>query len=147
MNHRDAGFTDHFTSQFIGITLGIDDGGDAGIDQHLGADDTGHIGAVQCRTIDVDAVPGGLDDGILLGMQTATEFMAFAGRNIKPFPQTTGVVAMADTGRHSIITGSQDVPLLDQNGADLPAQTGGAGSYQAGNVHEVLIPGWALHNL
>ena len=52
---------------------------------------------------------------------------------------------MGDSGGDAIVTGGQDVSILDKQRPDLPAKAGGAGCDKVGYVHEILIPGGAMH--
>ncbi len=88
---------------------------------------------------------GGLDDGVLLGVQPAAELVTFAGGNLEPLPQAAGSVAVAYAGWNTIVAGGQNIAIFDQKGANLTSQAGGTGCHQTGDVHEILIPGWALH--
>src|SRR5450631_1930153 len=145
MNHVNAGFGDHLPGKVIGIALSENNPFDAGVDQHFGADHARHGGAVESRTINNDAVAGGLDDGILFSVQPAAELVTLSRWHVQLRTQTAGLFTVADAGRDSVVAGGQDVAVLDQNGADTPAQTGGAGGYQSGDIDKILVPGGALH--
>src|SRR5512133_4038924 len=145
MNHIDGGLGDHLAGQIIGIALAVDHGGYSGVDDHFCADDTGHRGAVQGGAVNVGAVLGGLDDGVLLGVQAAAELVALPGRDIEPLAQAAGRITVGNAGRNPVVSGGQDVAILDQHSTNLSAQTGGAGGHQVGDIHEILIPGGSLH--
>jgi hypothetical protein len=57
---------------------------------------------------------GGLDDGVLLRVQSSAEFVAFAGRNLETLPQAAGCFAVSNPGRNAIITCCKYVAILDQ---------------------------------
>ena len=78
MNYLDGRFCNHLPGQIIGIAFAVDHLFNTRIDDHLCADDTGHGGAVEGRSVNVCAVLGSLDDGVLFGVQSATEFVPFA---------------------------------------------------------------------
>jgi len=143
--HFYGGFSCHFPRQFIGITFSIYNPVDAGIDDHLGADYTGHCGAIEGGAIDIDAVTGGLDNGILLGVQAAAEFVALSRGDIETFPQAAAGIAVRDAGRYPVVSGGQDIALLDKQSPNLSAQACGTGGNEPGYVHEIFVPGWSLH--
>ena len=55
--------------------MGIDDALNPGIDEDLGADNTGLMRAVQRRAFGGHAIYSRLDDGILFGVDTAAKFV------------------------------------------------------------------------
>ncbi len=89
MNYLDVRLGDHFACQFIGISFTVDHSGNAGVDEHLCADDAGHCGAVQGGAIDIGAMLGGLNDGVLLGVQATAELVPLPGRYSEPLAQAT----------------------------------------------------------
>jgi hypothetical protein len=72
MNRADAALGDHLPSQIVGVPLTVDDGADARIYDHLGADYTRHGRTVKGGTVDIGAVTRSLDDGVLFGVQSTT---------------------------------------------------------------------------
>ena len=57
---------------------------------------------------------GRLNNGILLGMQSPTQHMTLAGRNVLFLPQTADVQTMTDSDRHAVITGGGDALVTHQ---------------------------------
>jgi hypothetical protein len=114
LNYIQGRLGDHFPGQFIGVPFTVDYPGYTGIDDHFSADDARHGGAVQCGTIDICAVLGGLDNGILFSVQTTAEFVAFAGRYLEPFTETAYRLAVGNPGRNTVVPGCQDIAILDQ---------------------------------
>jgi hypothetical protein len=116
----DAAFDDHLTGQLISISLTVDNSGYSGVDNHFCTDDTWHGGTVQCCTINVGAMLGGLYDGILFGVKPAAELMALTGGDVKPLAQAADRFTVSNPGRDAIIAGGEDVSILNQKRSHLP---------------------------
>jgi hypothetical protein len=67
---------------------------------------------------------GRLDNRILLGMETAAEFVSFPGWDSLPLAEATDVQAMFQSGRGAVVAGGQDLFVFDQHGPYLPSQAG-----------------------
>ena len=91
MVDNNACFRDHLSCKTVRIALFVDNPLYPGINDHLGADDTGHCRAVKGRSVDVRAVLCRLDNGILFCMQPAAELMPLPGGDTKFFPQTADI--------------------------------------------------------
>jgi len=92
------------SGQVIAIAFVIDDSFDARIDQHLRADDTGVVGAVECGASDRDSMIGGLNDGVLFSVKTTAEFMSFTRGDGLLFAKTTDLKAVLQSSRGAIVT-------------------------------------------
>ena len=119
---------------------------DAAVDEHLAAHGAGEGGAIELRPGDAHAVHGGLDDDVLLRVQAAADLVALPGRDAHLLAQAARLQAVAHAGGRAVVTGGQDVPVLDGDGAHLAAQAGGTLTHQIGDVHEVIGPGHSLHD-
>jgi hypothetical protein len=86
-----------------------------------------------------------LDNRVLLGMQSPTEFVALTGNDTEPFPHAADFHAMGDSGRRPVVTGSKDIPVLDDYGAHFSSHAGGTPRHKMRDFHEVFIPGWSCH--
>jgi hypothetical protein len=72
------GFFPHLAGHIVGIPPLVYDPRDAGINKHLGADDTGEIGTVEGGAVDGNPMIGGLYNGVLLGVQPPTKLVPLA---------------------------------------------------------------------
>ena len=90
----DTGFFEHPASQGVGIAFFVNDPLDPSINDHLGADGTGMVGAVKRGSADRHAMIGRLDDRVLFGVQAPAEFMALSGRNSLLLPETAHIKAV-----------------------------------------------------
>ncbi len=86
----------HFPGHGVGIAGLVEDLADAGIDDHLGADAAGQIGAEEGGPPDGDPVVGRLDDGVLLGVDAPAQFVPLAGGDVQLFPQAADLQAVGD---------------------------------------------------
>jgi len=114
---------------------------DPGINQHLSADGTGQVRAVQDGAFHADTIQGGLNNGILFSMKAAAQFMPFSRRNSLFLPNTTNIQAMPDIGGRAVVAGCDDPFIPDDNSSHLSSQASGAFGHQLGDIHEILIPG------
>jgi hypothetical protein len=67
---------------------------------------------------------GCLDNRILLGMETAAEFVSFPGWDPLLLAEATDVQTVFQSGRSSIVTGGQNLFIFDENSPYLPSQAG-----------------------
>jgi hypothetical protein len=140
-------FIQHFRRKIVGIAVLENDLLHAGVNNHLGADAAGLVGAVKGGAVDVGAVLGGLDDGVLLGVQSSAYLMPFSGRDSELFAQAAAVKTVLNAGRRSVVARCQDVFILYENSADPAAQAGSALLDQVRDLHEIFVPGRAGHRL
>ena len=110
-----------------------------GIDEDLGADNTGLMRAVQRRAFGGHAVYSRLDDGILFGVDAAAKFVVLTAGDMELLPKASHFLTMGDALWRSIVARGKDLPVLDQNGTYLSAQTGGALRYRLGNVQIIVF--------
>ena len=88
----------------------------------------------------------GLRYRVYLGVRAAADLVALPGRDAHLFAQAARLQTMAHAGGRTVVTGGQDVPVLDGDGAHLAAQAGGALAHQIGDAHEIIGPGHSLHD-
>lgn len=81
-------------------------------------------GAVQDGTLDGHAVARRLDDGVLLGVDTAAQLMLLSGGNAELLAQAADVEAMRKPRRSSVVSAGDDALVVNQDGADGAAQAG-----------------------
>jgi len=103
--HLDPGLFKHSSGQVISIAFFVNDPFDAGIDNHLRADDTGVVGAVERGSSDCHSVISGLNDGVLLSVEATAEFMSFPRGDGLLFAKATDLEAVLQSGRGAIVTG------------------------------------------
>lgn len=96
----------------------IDQAGDSGVDQNLGAVDAREVGDIAGTATRGDAVQRGLDDGIGLGMNS-THAMPF-------HQQMPNLIAMGLAGRGTVKPGGQDAFIQHQHTANQGAVAGAA---------------------
>jgi hypothetical protein len=77
----DSSFLEQTEKTFIVIFAKADESFYSGVNQHLGAKYAWRMGAVNRACLQTDAVKGGLDNNILLGVNTPTDFVSFPRRN------------------------------------------------------------------
>jgi hypothetical protein len=88
-----------------------------------------------------------LNNGVLFGVNPATEFMTFTPWNFHLFTKTAYFQAMGETLRSPVIARCQDALVYHDQGADLATQTGGTRRNEACDLDEISIPGWTVHRL
>ena len=80
------------------------------------------MGAVEGSAGNGDTHDGGLDDGILFGVECAAVFMAFAGSEAHAFAGAAAeIIAVSHARRRAVVAGGDDAVILDENGADVTA--------------------------
>lgn len=127
--------------------MGIDDALNPGIDEDLGADNTGLMRAVQRRAFGGHAIYSRLDDGILFGVDTAAKFVVLTAGDMELLPKASHFLTMGDALWRSIVARGKDLPVLDQNGTYLSAQTGGALGNHLSDFHKITVPVRSFHRL
>jgi hypothetical protein len=110
----------------IGVRIGIDidDMFYAGVDNHFCAQNARLVGAVEGGAGGLDAVNGGLDDRVLLGMDGAAFFVHCAGGNVLGNAHAANIQAMGKASRSAVVTGGQNPIVTNNNGTDFVSQTG-----------------------
>ena len=107
----------------------VDKPGDAGIDQGLGAVQAGEVGHITCAAAGGNAMQGGLDNGIGLGVD---------GAHTMPIDQQVpDLITVGLAGGGAIEAGGQDALLIDKDTADKCAITGAAFRDSISNFHEI----------
>lgn len=102
----------HLLCQPVRIRMGIDDALNPGIDEDLGADNTGLMRAVQRRAFGGHAVYSRLDDGILFGVDTAAKFVVLTAGDMELLPKASHFLTMGDALWRSIVARGKDLPVL-----------------------------------
>jgi hypothetical protein len=129
----------------VRIILMIDHPHDSRIDKHLRAQRAGLVGAVESCALDADAVNCRLDDGILLRVHGAAEFVVSAAGILGA--RASVIRAVGQALGNSVIAGGENSFVLDQNRTGVPSQTGGPAGYYLRNLHEVIIKLWSMHGI
>ena len=146
MFYGHAGFAQHVNRQIVRVILAVVDVADAAVDEHLGAQSAGVRGAVEFRALNADAVDGGLNDDVLLGMEPAADFVALARRDAETLAQAACLQAVGHASGRAVVACGKNALVLDGNGADLASGAGGAFTDEIGDIHEIVWPWHALHN-
>ena len=124
-----------------GVVAAVDDFGDAGVDDGFGAVGTGGEGAIEGAAADGDAVGGGLDDGVFLGMDAEAFVEGAAAGGVAGAAGAAAVAAIGDALGGAVVAGGEDLAVTDDNGADAAAEAVAAGGGDFGHHHEVFVPG------
>ena len=103
--------------------------------------------AVQRRAFGGHAVYSRLDDGILFGVDTAAKFVVLTAGDMELLPKASHFLTMGDALWRSIVARGKDLPVLDQNGTYLSAQTGGALGNHLSDFHKITVPVRSFHRL
>jgi hypothetical protein len=120
----DSRFFQHLCSQGIGIAFFIDDSFNPCIDDHFGTDHAGVVRAVKRCPLNSHAMVGGLNDCILLGMETPAEFMSLSRRDVQLLAKAASIQAVFDTGWGSIVPRGQNLFIFHKKGTHLSSKTG-----------------------
>jgi len=110
-----------------------------GVRQHLGAKDTGRVGAVNGAALKADAMQGGLDDDILLGMNRPAYLLPLARGNPLLVPEATQLKAVLQAGGGTIVAGGQDMFVPDSDCPHVVPTTGGALRHHRGYLEKIVI--------
>src|SRR2546427_5978510 len=137
----------HLPRLEIRVVTGKDDAPDADVHDHLGAGETGLVRRVDRRTGDRDTVVGGLDDGILLGMQAQTGVQRRPRRRAGGAAVASTVSAVRQAPRRVVVPGGKDHAVFDHHRAHVPAYAGRPRRRQQRHPHKILIPTWTGHIL
>jgi len=112
---------------------------DPGVDQHLGAEDAGSMGAVDGATFNADTVERGLNDAILLGMDGAANLVTGAGRNTQRVSEAAQFETVFQSGGSSIVTGGKDMLIPNGHRTDMVTEAGRALGHHQGDLEKVFI--------
>ena len=105
------------------------------------------MGAVEGGAGNGNAHDGCLDDGVLLGVQSAAVFVAFAGSEAHALACTAAeIIAVGHSWRGTVVTRSDDAVVFDKDGADVAAQAVGAFGDDVGDFHKIGVPIWTLEH-
>src|SRR4030066_2368161 len=133
-----------------------DDPVEAGVDDHLLADETGKgidrlvlsiDGPVDVHVAPEEAhpCPGGVDDGVLFGVDAAAEFVAFPVGDAEPVAEAKAVLLAAlRLARGADAAGRDDLVVPDDDGADGPPEAGGTAGPLLGDPPIKAGPGDAV---
>jgi hypothetical protein len=100
--------------------------------------------AIEGCPLNLDAVVGGLDDGILFCMEAPAEFMPFSGRNLLLLAKATDVQTVIQSGGRAVVARRQNLLVLNEDSSHLSSKAGRPLGHETGNVHEILFPGGPL---
>ena len=83
---------------------------------------------------------GGGDDGVCLGMDAAAQLIPLAGGDAQLLPGTAAQIdAVAPSSGRTVISGGDDLVVLDDDGAVVPAEAGGTFQHCLSNVQIVVL--------
>jgi hypothetical protein len=99
------------------------------------------VGTVKGGSADPHSMVGGLNNGILFGMETTAEFVPLPRRDAFLLTEASDIQTVLKPRRRPIVTGRQNLLVLDENGSHLSSQTGRPLGDQMGDIHEILFPG------
>jgi hypothetical protein len=99
------------------------------------------VRTVKGGSADLHSVVGGLNNGILLGMETTAEFVSLPGRDALLLTEASDIQTVLKPGRRPIVTRRQNLLVLDENSSHLSSQTGRPLGDETGDIHEILFPG------
>ena len=138
------------------ICRGTNDAVDAGVDDHFFADKTGEgvdrlffsiIAAVEVHVSpqQADTSPGGVDDGVLLGVDTPAELIALTVGDVELIAEANSVLiaVLGLPGRPPIACGD-DLVVADNKGADRAAEAAGPPRDFLSNPQVIVILGYSL---
>src|SRR5579884_1230461 len=120
----------------VPVELAVDDPPDAGVGDLLEAVPARAGRDVDAGAVDHDAVLGGLDDGVRLGVD--------GGHAVVVLHHVPGVGAVGHAADRSVVARRQDRPVAHDDGADELARTGRPRGDHLRDVHEVLVPRHSL---
>ena len=98
------------------------------------------VRTVKSGFADLHPVVSGLNDGILLSMEAAAEFVSLSRRDALFLPEATNLQTMLQSGRSPIITRRQNLLIFDEHSSNLPSQTGRSLGNEMSDIHEILFP-------
>jgi hypothetical protein len=110
----------------------VDQARDTGVDECLGAVDAGKMGHITPAAVGGNAVQGGLDDGICLGMDGADA--------VAVHQQVAHFVTVGLCCGRAVEPGGKDALIAHQHTADKSPVAGAALGHRISNFHKVRIP-------
>ncbi len=132
--HFDSRFLEEVDKRAVVVFAETDETLDFGIRQHLGAQDAGSMRAVNGAALDADAVQGCLYDGILLGMDSAADFVPFPRGYIQLVPETPQFETILAAGGSAVVSGGKDVLVFNRHRSDVVTQAGRTLGDHGGNL-------------
>jgi len=99
------------------------------------------VAAIKGGSLNAHAMIGRLDDGVLLRMKTAAEFMAFSGGDAPLLSKATNIETVVQSGRGAVVPCGKNLFIFNQGGSDLTSEAGRPLGDQVGDTHEILFPG------
>jgi len=97
------------------------------------------MSGIYSTALEADAVEGGLNDNILLGVDSPADFMPLPGWYLKLIPETAQLKAVLETSRGAVVTGSQYMLVPDRHRPDMVTAAGGALGDHGGYLEEIFI--------
>jgi hypothetical protein len=145
----------------LSVSGRADDSVKAGIDQHFLADKAGEgvyrprlsrdaAVDIHVASQDADSSPGGVDDGILFGMDAAAQLIALAVGNVELVPEAEAVFkAVLGFPRRPNVTGGDNLVILDDDRSYGAPKAGAAPCNFFGNAQIILVFGdsFRFHNI
>lgn len=135
----DPGLGKELDKGIVGVFAEADEPFDTGIDQHLGAENAGRMGAVEDRPFEAYPVERCLDDAVLLGVDGPADFMTGAGGDVVGVPQAAEFQTVFKTGSGTVVSGRQNVLVFDGYGSDVVSQAGGTFRHHRSDLKEVFV--------
>jgi hypothetical protein len=117
------GLRQHLFRETVAVIAPDHDPDDAGVDDHLRADDAGVVRAVEDRPFYADPVQRRLNDRVLFGVESPAELVALAGGDMVLFAEAPDFQAMAESRGGAVIACGEDPPVANQRGADTSPDT------------------------
>lgn len=116
---------------------------DLGVDHHLGAQDTGLVGAIEGCAFCANTMKRGLNDCVLFSVYCSAQFMACAA--FDALPQASHITAVGQASRCTVVTGGEDSFIPDQHSTNLVSKAGCSPGDCNCDLHEVLVESWPIH--
>lgn len=142
---NNVGLLEKLMGEVVDVSLIVDDLLYPGIDEDLGAHRAGERRGVDRGAVDAHAEVRRLRDGVLLGMDASAQLVPSARRYVHLLSDASHLLAVAGALGRTVVSGGENPLVLDDDGSDLPSQTGGSGRYQTGHLHEILVIAGSVH--
>src|SRR5699024_5060384 len=115
-----AALQEHLAGELVRVALAVDHAGNAGIDDHLRADDAGLVRAVERGVLNGHAQLRRLDDGVLLGVDGVAKLVPRARGDALLFAHALAALnAGADARGRAVVAGGEYALVFDDHRADL----------------------------
>ena len=137
--YLDRGFREDVLRQLVHVSLVVNDLGNAGIYEDLGAQAAGESGGIDDRSLEARSVIRGLRHGVLFGMHAAAQLVACTGGDVEFHAQTSRILTVRDPFRSTVVSRGQNVLVLHNDSSHMPAEAGGTGRYQFCHFHEIFV--------